>query len=170
MRRTRRAPRLRERGARGSTGQARSGVAGCRRFVDRCKRRTRASWPILNLACTHREQRPYPQVPSPHCLGGTVPTLRIEHAISDFSTWREAFDRFADRRKAGGVVREQVLLDVDDPLFVFVDLEFSNVKAARAFQQFLKTQVWSTPANSPALEGSPRSRIADSAPLARGQA
>ena len=41
---------------------------------------------------------------------------------------------------------------------------------AEAFQQFLKTQVWSNPANSPALEGSPRSRIADSAPLARGQA
>ena len=99
-----------------------------------------------------------------------MPTLRIEHAISDVSTWREAFDRFADRRKAGGVVREQVLLAVDDPLVVFVDLEFSTVEAARAFQQFLETQVWSTPANSPALEGSPRSRIADAAPLTGGEA
>ena len=55
---------------------------------------------------------------------------------------------------------------VDDPHYVLIDLEFATVEAAQRFQQFLETQVWSNPANSPALEGSPRSRIADTAPVA----
>ena len=92
-------------------------------------------------------------------------TLRIEHSISDFDTWHNAFGRFAARRKEGGVLRERIMQPVDDPHYVFIDLEFSTVEAAQRFQQFLQTQVWSNPANSPALEGSPRSRIAELAPV-----
>jgi hypothetical protein len=47
---------------------------------------------------------------------------------------------------------------------VLIDLEFVTLEAARGFRQFLETQVWSTPANSPALVGSPRVRIAEVAP------
>jgi len=92
-------------------------------------------------------------------------TLLIEHSISDFNTWHDAFGRFAARRKEGGVLRERIMQPVDDPHYVLIDLEFANVEAARRFQHFLETEVWSNPANSPALEGTPRSRIVEIAPV-----
>lgn len=93
-----------------------------------------------------------------------MPTLLIEHAISDFDLWHHAFTRFAARRKEGGVLHERIMQPVDDPHYVLIDLEFVTLDAARGFQQFLETQVWSTPANSPALVGSPRARIAEVVP------
>ena len=84
-----------------------------------------------------------------------MPTLRIEHAISDFATWQGAFGRFAKRRKEGGVLDERVMQLADDPHYVFIDLEFATVDEAQRFGQFLETQVWANPAQSPALEGSP---------------
>jgi len=92
-------------------------------------------------------------------------TLLIEHSISDFDTWREAFGRFAARRKEGGVLRERIMQPVDDARYVLIDLEFATLEEAQRFQHFLQTQVWSNPANSPALEGSPRSRIVDTVSL-----
>ncbi|ORI18116.1 hypothetical protein [Rhodococcus sp. 1168] len=92
-------------------------------------------------------------------------TLRIEHSITDFDTWNDAFGRFAERRKDGGVLAEKIMQPIDDPHYVFIDLEFATVEAAQRFQQFLETQVWSDPAKSPALEGSPRARVADIAPV-----
>ena len=94
-----------------------------------------------------------------------MPTLLIEHSISDFDLWHDAFMRFAARRKEGGVLGERIMQPVDDPHYVLVDLEFGTLEAAQRFQQFLETQVWSTPANSPALVGSPRARIAEVAPV-----
>lgn len=93
-------------------------------------------------------------------------TLRIEHSITDFDTWHDAFMRFAAHRKEGGVLRERIMQPVDDPHYVLIDLEFATREAARRFQQFLETRVWSTPANSPALVGRPRTRIAETAPVA----
>jgi hypothetical protein len=90
-----------------------------------------------------------------------MPTLLIEHSISDFDTWRQAFARFAAQRQEGGVLRERIMQPVDDPHYVLIDLEFGTLEGARRFQQFLETQVWSVPANSPALVGSPRARIAE---------
>jgi hypothetical protein len=90
-----------------------------------------------------------------------MPTLLIEHAIKDFNTWHEAFVRFEGRRRAGGVLHERVMQPVDDPQYVLIDLEFDTVDAARRFQKFLETEVWSTPANSPALVGRPSVRIAE---------
>ncbi|MFA6577339.1 MAG: hypothetical protein WCS84_18095 [Nocardioides sp.] len=94
-----------------------------------------------------------------------MPTLFIEHTISDFSTWYDAFLRFAEHRRQAGVVRERIRQPVDDPHYVMVDLEFPTLAEARSFQQFLETMVWSTPANSPALVGSPRARIVGPAPV-----
>ena len=96
-----------------------------------------------------------------------MPTLLIEHSITDFDTWHDAFLRFAARREEGGVLRERITQPVGDPHYVLIDLEFATVEAAQRFQHFLETEVWSNPANSPALEGSPRSRIADMAPVRR---
>ncbi|MEO6791077.1 MAG: hypothetical protein ABI187_08940 [Ornithinibacter sp.] len=94
-------------------------------------------------------------------------SLLIEHSISDFDTWHNAFERFAARRKEGGVIRERIMQPVDDPHYVIIDLEFTTVQAAQHFQHFLEVEVWSNPANSPALEGSPRSRVANMAPVPR---
>jgi hypothetical protein len=60
--------------------------------------------------------------------------------------------------------QQVVAAPVDDPHYVLIDLEFVTLEAARGFRQFLETQVWSTQANSPALVGSPRARIAEVAP------
>lgn len=93
-----------------------------------------------------------------------MPTLLIEHPISDFDTWRAAFDRFAPQREQGGVLHARVLQPVGDTHYVLVDLEFATLEAAQRFKQILETRVWSDPASSPALAGTPRARIAVSAP------
>ncbi|MEO5608080.1 MAG: hypothetical protein ABIQ61_06205 [Ornithinibacter sp.] len=94
-----------------------------------------------------------------------MPTLLIEHAISEFATWNEAFTRFAARRAAGGVLHERIMQPIDDPHYVFIELDFATREAAQRFKQFLETTIWANPADSPALVGSPRARIADTVPL-----
>jgi hypothetical protein len=42
-------------------------------------------------------------------------TLSIEHAITEFATWKLAFDRFADARAKGGVIGHQIRRPIDDP-------------------------------------------------------
>jgi hypothetical protein len=98
--------------------------------------------------------------------GATMPTLHIEHAITDFSTWLAAFGRFADARRNAGARDESVRQPVGDPHYVVVDLDFDTVDEATAFLQFLETVVWSNPANAPALTGSPRALVLERAPAA----
>ena len=86
-------------------------------------------------------------------------TLHIEHAITDFATWRAAFDRFAERRSAAGVIAHRITQPVDDDHYVVVQLDFPSTGQAEVFRGFLETQVWSTPANSPGLAGSPRAVV-----------
>jgi len=86
-------------------------------------------------------------------------TLRIEHPITDYTTWKQAFDRFAGVRQAAGVRRHLIRRPVDDPHYVIADLDFDSVSEASAFLHTLRTRVWSTPANSPALAGAPVTRI-----------
>ena len=59
-------------------------------------------------------------------------TLHIEHPITDLATWRAAFDRFADRRRQGGVSAERVQQPVDDDHYVVVDLDFATRRPGRA--------------------------------------
>jgi hypothetical protein len=91
--------------------------------------------------------------------GRDMPTLHIEHPITDFATWKGAFDRFAPQRAQAGVLAERVRQPVDDPLYVVVDLDFPTAEAAAQFLTFLRTQVWSSPSSSPALAGQPLTRI-----------
>lgn len=44
-----------------------------------------------------------------------MPTLHIEHPITDFDTWKSAFDRFAPARESAGVRHHRVQRPVDDP-------------------------------------------------------
>ncbi len=90
-------------------------------------------------------------------------TLRIEHAITDYATWRTAFDAFAEARDRAGVLTHVIRRPVDDNRWVTLDLEFASADGARAFLDFLEQRVWAVPANSPALAGSPVTRLLEAA-------
>ena len=91
-------------------------------------------------------------------------TLHIEHPITDFGTWRAAFDRFEAARADGGVVAARIYRPVDDDKYVLIDLDFATVDQAQKFHEFLRTRVWSTPDNAPALAGIPVTRILQAEP------
>jgi hypothetical protein len=88
-----------------------------------------------------------------------MPTLHIEHPVTDFATWKEAFDRFADLRQKSGVRQHRIQRPIDDPRYVVIDLDFATTSEAETFLQFLQTRVWSAPENSPALVGTPQTKI-----------
>ncbi len=85
--------------------------------------------------------------------------LHIEHAITDLSTWVEAFNRFEQARRDAGVTSQQVHQPVDDEQYIVVDLDFGDDEAAIGFKEFLEQVIWQTPDMSPGLAGSPRARI-----------
>jgi hypothetical protein len=90
-------------------------------------------------------------------------TLRIEHPVSDFAVWRQAFDRFSDARTQAGVRQHRIHQPVGDPKYVLVDLDFDDQAAAEQFLDFLRTKVWAIPENAPALAGTPVTRLLDAA-------
>jgi len=90
-----------------------------------------------------------------------MPTLHIDHAISDLAVWRGAFDPLREVRRNAGVLHEVVRQPVDDPQRIVVDLEFDTVEHARAFREFLVDTIWATPANAPGLIGAPSAVILD---------
>ncbi len=92
-----------------------------------------------------------------------MPTLHIEHAIIDFDLWKAAFDRFAEVRQQSGVLSHRILRPIDDKQYVVVDLDFGTDEQAQRFLTFLREQVWSSPANAPALVGTPQTRILERA-------
>jgi hypothetical protein len=84
--------------------------------------------------------------------------LRIEHAVPDFESWKQAFDRDPADRKGSGVRRFQVMRSVDDPNYVLIDLEFDTSEEA---QQLLTTmrRVWS--GDGQRVMRNPQARIAE---------
>ena len=92
-----------------------------------------------------------------------MPTLHIEHAITDFDVWVAAFSSFDQARRTAGVRDARVHQPLDDPKFVVVDLDFDTRDEATAFLGFLEAVVWQNPANSPALVGAPRALVLERA-------
>lgn len=88
-----------------------------------------------------------------------MPTLHIEHAITDLGTWLGAFRRFDDARRDAGVTAHRVSQPVDDEHYIYVQLDFEDIEAAERFKGFLETVIWQNPDASPGLSGSPRARI-----------
>ncbi|MFB6841231.1 hypothetical protein [Streptomyces sp. NPDC056361] len=86
-------------------------------------------------------------------------TLHIEHPITDYTVWKQAFDRFADARRDAGVLRHRVSRPLDDPAYVVVDLSFATAERAHGFLDFLRTHVWVSPVHAPALIGPPVTRL-----------
>lgn len=89
---------------------------------------------------------------------GMTATLHIEHEITDYPTWKAAFDRFADVRHRSGVTAHRVRLDEVNDRHIFIDLDFESTSRAHAFAAFLHDNVWGT-ANAPALVGTPTTRV-----------
>lgn len=88
-------------------------------------------------------------------------TLHIEHAITDFGTWKGAFDRFADAREKAGVTRHRIFQPLDDPKYVLIDLDFPATENAEEFLVFLHARVWSSGESAPGMAGPPQTRILD---------
>ena len=86
-------------------------------------------------------------------------TLHIEHPVTDFPTWRAAFDRFGPARADAGVRQFRIQRPLDDDHRVLVELDFDEAAGAAAFLGFLRDVVWAVPENSPALAGTPETRI-----------
>jgi len=86
-------------------------------------------------------------------------TLQIEHAITDLTTWKGAFDRFEDRRQQSGVVAQRIGHLVEDDHYLVIELDFATVSEAENFRSFLEEQVWRSQASSPGLSGSTKTRI-----------
>lgn len=89
-----------------------------------------------------------------------MPTLQIEHPITDFEVWRRAFDADPVRRKESGVQRYRVFRPLDDPRYVKIDLDFESVAAAESFREALQ-ELWGSGRAAPALAGAPRTRIVE---------
>lgn len=88
-----------------------------------------------------------------------MPSLHIEHPITDLSTWLAAFARFEEARARAGVRSARVRQPVDDDRYIYVDLEFDTVDEAASFKRFLEANVWSSPEASPGLGGTPIGRV-----------
>lgn len=71
-----------------------------------------------------------------------MPTVRIQHPIADYDSWKQAFDSDPVGRERSGVRRYQILRPVDDPNFVMIDLDFDNTSAAESFLVAMRG-IWS---------------------------
>lgn len=91
-------------------------------------------------------------------------TLHIEHSITDYRTWRTAFDGFAQGRIAGGVRAARIAQPVDDQSYIVIDLDFDKTEEAASFLAFLQNKVWASASTAPALVGAPRTSILQPAP------
>ena len=80
----------------------------------------------------------------------------------------QSFDRFAAVRERSGVRSHRVSRPVDDARYVVVDLDFQTVGEAEKFLDSLRTTVWNSAQNAPALAGIPQTRIFEPADAASG--
>ena len=68
-------------------------------------------------------------------------TLRIEHPINDYATWRSAFDRAAPFREQAGVRGYRIQRPVDDPNYLMIDLDFDEVAGAETLLAILRERI-----------------------------
>ena len=57
----------------------------------------------------------------------------VRHHVQDYAKWRKAYDAFAPKQRAGGVLDESVYQDRDDPNDVLVLHRFGDRDTADAF-------------------------------------
>jgi heme-degrading monooxygenase HmoA len=86
--------------------------------------------------------------------------LKIEYPVSDYDTWKAAFDRDLLDREGSGVRRYRILRPADDPDYVMIDLDFDDASEAEAYLAALQRAVYSSQEASP-VSGSPKTRIVE---------
>jgi quinol monooxygenase YgiN len=91
---------------------------------------------------------------------GVMHTVRIEHRIHDFVTWKAAFDRDPARRQESGVHHYRVSRRISDPNFIVIELDFDTADAAEAFLATMRT-VWTAPQATAVIRGSPHAEIVE---------
>ena len=89
-----------------------------------------------------------------------MPTLQIEHAVSDFDVWKQAFDADPVRREESGVRRYRVFRPLDDARYVKIDLDFDSLREAEDFRAALQ-DLWGSGRAAPALAGKAQTRIVE---------
>jgi hypothetical protein len=87
-----------------------------------------------------------------------IPTLRIEHQVSDYAGWKKAFDGDPAGRVQSGVRRYSILRGIDDPNYVMIDLEFDSQAKAEGLLTAMR-QIWSRIQGSVIFE--PHARIVE---------
>jgi hypothetical protein len=90
--------------------------------------------------------------------------LHIEHPITDLGSWKKAFDQFSEMRAASGVIRHRLQRPLHDDRFIIIDLEFDSAGEAERFLMFLQREVWSSREHSPALVGTPETKLLEPVP------
>lgn len=88
-----------------------------------------------------------------------MPTLRIEHDVPDFNSWKRAFDSDPADRKGSGVRRYQVSRSVDNPNYVMIDLEFDSREEAEGLLAKMR-RVWGSDEGQRVMRN-PHARIVD---------
>ena len=63
---------------------------------------------------------------------GTILVI-ASHPVIDYEQWRTVYDGFADEQRAGGVLEEEVLQDIENPNMVYVLHRFTDVAVANAY-------------------------------------
>lgn len=86
-------------------------------------------------------------------------TLSIEHGITEYPVWKQAFDRFADARTQAGVLGHRIRRPVGDEHYLVIELDFPSQEQAEGFRKFLYDVVWAKRDASPGLEGAPQARV-----------
>lgn len=71
-------------------------------------------------------------------------TLRIENRVRDYIGWKQAFDKFDALRRDKGVRSYRITRQADDPLHIFIDLDFTSATRAEDFRDTL-ARIWRTP-------------------------
>ena len=69
----------------------------------------------------------------PASTHGSSVRMFVRHNVSDYATWRKAYNDFDAERKTMGVTGDRVYQSVDDPNDVTVWHDFATVEKAKAF-------------------------------------
>ncbi len=85
--------------------------------------------------------------------------LRIEHTVSNFDSWKTAFDSDPVGRQKSDVRSYRILRPTDDPNYVMIDLEFDGLKQAENFTSALRNLWGSTEAQK--VMQNPKLRIVE---------
>jgi hypothetical protein len=68
--------------------------------------------------------------------------LQIEHNVSSYDGWKNAFDSDPINRKKSGVKRYQIYQAAEDPKYVVIDLYFDSQEESLSALKALQ-QLWS---------------------------